>query len=173
MKKSSLLSQGLIGLSWSILLFFLASYLITESWTWGYRGKWTNINTYMPKKERVFTDQELAKYDGSDASLPLYLAIDGDVYDVSEGRGWYGKGGSYHHFAGKDAARAYVTGCFEDHLTHDMRGLSYDQIKGIDHWKKFYENHHKYYKIGTVIHDPIPEDAPIPEPCKKAVAQKP
>jgi hypothetical protein len=41
----------------------------------------------------------------------------------------YSKGGSYHHFAGKDAARAYVTGCFEDHLTHDMRGLSYDQIK--------------------------------------------
>ena len=34
-KKTSLLSQGLIAFSWSILLFFLGSYLITETWTWG------------------------------------------------------------------------------------------------------------------------------------------
>lgn len=47
-KKTSLLSQGLIGLSWTLLFFFLGSYLITETWTWGYRGKWTNINTYIP-----------------------------------------------------------------------------------------------------------------------------
>ena len=47
-QKTSLLSQGLIGLTWIVLFFFLGSYLITESWTWGYRGKWTNINTYIP-----------------------------------------------------------------------------------------------------------------------------
>jgi hypothetical protein len=47
-KQTSLLSQGLIGLAWTLLFFFLGSYLITESWTWGYRGKWTNINTYIP-----------------------------------------------------------------------------------------------------------------------------
>lgn len=97
----------------------------------------------------------------------------GDVYDVTLGGGWYGKGGSYHHFAGKDAARAYVTGCFQDHLTHDTRGLSEEQLKGIAHWKKFYDRHHKYHKIGRVLHDPIPADAPIPKPCKSAVGQKP
>jgi hypothetical protein len=79
------------------------------------------------------------------------------VYDVSQGAGWYGKGGS----------------CFEDHLTHDVRGLSSDQLKGIDHWKKFYDQSHKYHKIGRVLHDPIPDDAPIPKPCKAAVNQKP
>ncbi|KAL0138673.1 dihydrofolate reductase [Mucor lusitanicus] len=171
--KTSLLSQGLIGLTWIILFFFLGSYLITESWTWGYRGKWTNINTYIPRKEMIFTEQELLQYDGSDPKKPIYLAIDGDVYDVTLGGGWYGKGGSYHHFAGKDAARAYVTGCFQDHLTHDTRGLSEEQLKGIAHWKKFYDRHHKYHKIGRVLHDPIPADAPIPKPCKSAVGQKP
>jgi hypothetical protein len=55
-KKTSLLSQGLIVFSWMLLFFFLGSYLITESWTWGYRGKWTNIHTYIPASISHFHD---------------------------------------------------------------------------------------------------------------------
>lgn len=95
-QKTSLLSQGLIGLTWIILFFFLGSYLITETWTWGYRGKWTNINTYIPvsikewgnlaistkylimkkRKEMIFTEQQLLEFDGSDPKKPIYLAIE-------------------------------------------------------------------------------------------------
>ncbi|KAI7877578.1 cytochrome b5, partial [Lichtheimia hyalospora FSU 10163] len=125
------------------------------------------------REQLVFTEQELRKYDGSNPNLPIYLAIDGDVYDVTAGRGWYGHGASYGHFSGRDAARAYVTGCFKDHLTHDLRGLSEAQIKGVEHWKKFYANHHTYYKVGRVLHDPIDPHTPIPPPCKKSVPQKP
>lgn len=35
-------------LSWAIVLFFVSSYLITDTWTWGYRGKWVNVNTWIP-----------------------------------------------------------------------------------------------------------------------------
>lgn len=31
--------------------------------------------------------------------------------------------------AGRDASRAFITGCFETHLTHDLRGLSKDELK--------------------------------------------
>ena len=31
--------------------------------------------------------------------------------------------------AGKDAARAYGTGCFQTHLTHDLRGLSDSEMR--------------------------------------------
>lgn len=37
---------------------------------------------------------------------------------------WTVQGASYNHFAGKDGARAFVTGCFQTHLTHDIRGFS-------------------------------------------------
>lgn len=50
----------------------------------------------------------------------------GEVYDVTSNPRIYGPGGSYSFFSGRDASRAYITGCFDDpvQLTHDLRGLS-------------------------------------------------
>lgn len=69
------------------------------------------------------TIEELSIYNGEDPEKPIYLAINGTVYDVSNGRHIYGPGGSYSFFAGRDASRAYVTGCFADDLTPDIRGI--------------------------------------------------
>ncbi|KAI9594557.1 cytochrome b5-like heme/steroid binding domain-containing protein [Syncephalis fuscata] len=156
-----------------LAFFFLSSYVITDTWLWGYEGKWSNIRQWFPRKQLVFTEEELLKYTGQDPSLPIYIAINGEVYDVTEGSGYYGPGGGYHFFAGRDAARAYITGCFEDHLTHDLRGLSSDQIKQLDGWVDFYRNSPKYYLVGRVIHPAIPRDAPIPKDCNDAKGQKP
>ena len=68
------------------------------------------------------TDVELAGYNGQDPNKPVYLALNGTIYDVSAGRHLYGPGGSYSFFAGRDASRAFVTGCFDIDLTPDMRG---------------------------------------------------
>ena len=49
------------------------------------------------KRELIsFTPIQLSMYDGSDPELPVYLGIDGLVYDVSENRRVYGRGGSYN-----------------------------------------------------------------------------
>lgn len=40
---------------------------------------------------KTFTETELLMYDGSNPSLPIYLAIDESVYDVSANPRMYGK----------------------------------------------------------------------------------
>ncbi len=52
------------------------------------------------------TKDELARHDGSDPTLPIYVGLDGYVYDVSLGREFYGPGGPYHFLAGTDATRS-------------------------------------------------------------------
>jgi predicted heme/steroid binding protein len=68
------------------------------------------------------TPEQLAAYDGTDPSKPIYLAINHTIYDVTAGARIYGPGGSYNVFAGVDASRGYVTGCFAEDRTPDMRG---------------------------------------------------
>lgn len=114
---------------------------------------------------REFTTLQLAQYDGSDPSRPIYLSIGGDVFDVSANPRMYGKGGAYNCMAGRDSSRAFITGCFETHQTHDLRGLSENEVKGLETWKNFFLNSDKYFKVGTALLPPIVEGSPIPPPC--------
>lgn len=52
-----------------------------------------------------FTAESLRQYDGTDQELPIYIGLDGYVYDVTPGREWYAPGGTYHAIAGTDASR--------------------------------------------------------------------
>lgn len=77
-----------------------------------------------PQRAQVqLTDTELSQYDGSDPAKPIYLALNGTIYDVSVSPHTYGPGGSYHFFAGRDAARAFLTGCFAEDAIPDLRGV--------------------------------------------------
>jgi predicted heme/steroid binding protein len=57
-----------------------------------------------PPKDDPISLSELAKYNGSNPSLPIYLAIKGTVFDVTAKKEMYGPGGSYNIFAGKDGS---------------------------------------------------------------------
>jgi len=110
------------------------SYFITdgESLAWGYRPRVTRWRTFKSifKPAVNLTDAELSRYNGEDLTKPIYVAVNGSVFDVSANPGMYGPGGGYHFFAGRDAARAFVSGCFRDDLTWDMRGLERMYIIG-------------------------------------------
>ncbi|MFZ2199664.1 MAG: cytochrome b5 domain-containing protein [Microgenomates group bacterium] len=59
------------------------------------------VNSDLP----TIDSKELLKYDGNDPNVPIYLALDGYVYDVSPGRAdFYGPGQSYHDIVGKDSS---------------------------------------------------------------------
>lgn len=55
----------------------------------------------------------------------ILLALNRTVYDVTGSPRFYGPGGPYHHFTGRDASRAWVTECWDDEaqLTWRMDGL--------------------------------------------------
>lgn len=44
-----------------------------------------------PRQMKTFTEEQLALYDGSDPTKPVYLGLDGIVYDVSHNKRTYGK----------------------------------------------------------------------------------
>ncbi|TFK74445.1 cytochrome b5 [Pluteus cervinus] len=164
---------GLLKFVVYLLLFItLAGKFFTGSYVWESDSKWLRLKTYMPTGGRLFSEGLLAEYDGTTPDKPIYLAIDGDVYDVSKGKA-YQQGGSYAVLTGIDAARAFGTGCFKDHRTHDLRGLAESELNGVQHWKKFYAEHKDYFRVGRVQHPPIDPLSPIPVHCdpKKAAKQ--
>ncbi|MDI1487697.1 MAG: hypothetical protein OHK93_006968 [Ramalina farinacea] len=114
----------------ALLLSSTLSYFITgSSLVWNYPGpgwtRWPRVKAYWEGPLNL-TDAQLSLYNGTAfPHLPILLALNGTIYDVSASPHTYGPGGGYHFFAGRDATRAFVTGCFEDEeqLVGDLRGV--------------------------------------------------
>lgn len=105
----------------------------------------TGLGQKMPakRKEMLFTKEVLKKY--SDTSSGLYLAILGKVYDVGKGEKFYGPGGSYHFFTGRDGSRAFITGEFtESGLTDDVTDLTAQELHSLHEWAQFYHKEYRY-----------------------------
>nr|GEW45123.1 membrane steroid-binding protein 1-like [Tanacetum cinerariifolium] len=117
------------------------------------------------------TADELKEYDGTDPKKPLLMAIKGQIYDVSQSRMFYGPGGPYALFAGKDASRALAKMSFEaKDLTGDITGLGLFELDALRDWE--YKFMSKYAKVGTIK---TPETAPEPstadQPAESSAAQ--
>ncbi|MBW2381625.1 MAG: cytochrome b5 domain-containing protein [Deltaproteobacteria bacterium] len=82
-------------------------------------------------EERDYSLSELAGYDGSDPTKPLLIGIRGSVYDVTRGRTFYGPGGPYGMFAGKDC------------------GLERDELDKLEEWIEMFEG--KYRNVGRLL----------------------
>lgn len=79
---------------------------------------------------RNFTQKQLREFDGTPDKdgndKPVYLSVNGIVFDMSKGRNFYGPGGPYEKFAGRECGvgeylvEKYVGGelafsCFSNH----------------------------------------------------------
>ncbi|KAJ6818733.1 putative steroid-binding protein 3 [Iris pallida] len=96
------------------------------------------------------TLEELKAFDGSDPGKPLLMAIKGNIFDVSVSRMFYGPGGPYALFAGRDASRALALMSFDaNDLTGNLEGLSSSELEVLQDWEyKFME---KYNKVGQLV----------------------
>jgi len=105
---------------------------------------------------KTFTPPTLQPYNGTNNS-PVYLAVRGRVFDVSSGRNFYGPGGPYENFAGRDASKGLAFGSFdEDMLTKDLKGpldkledLGDAEWEALRGWEERFEE--KYLVVGKLV----------------------
>ncbi len=105
---------------------------------------------------QTFTPHTLLPNNGTNGQ-PVYLAVRGRVFDVTPGRQFYGPGGPYSNFAGRDASRGLAHGSFdEDMLTEDLNGpldklddLDAEQIEALKGWEERFEE--KYLVVGRLV----------------------
>ncbi|XP_070777065.1 neudesin [Enoplosus armatus] len=85
------------------------------------------------KPVRLFTEEELKRYDGSEEGQPIYMAVKGVVFDVTKGKEFYGKDAPYNAMVGKDSTRAVAKMSLDPtDLTSDTTGLTEEQLKSLD-----------------------------------------
>jgi len=95
------------------------------------------------------TLQQLKQYDGTNSSKPIYMAVKGRIFDVTAGKSFYGPGGDYAMFAGKDASRALAKmSKDQDDVVGSLHGLSDKEMGVLNDWEKKFEA--KYPVVGRV-----------------------
>lgn len=111
---------------------------------------------------RTFTPQTLLPYDGNN-NMPVYLAVRGQVFDVTPGRNFYGPSGPYANFAGRDASRGLACGSFDESmLTEDLNGpldtlhdLGPEEMDALKGWEERFLD--KYMIVGKLVPVGSPE----------------
>jgi len=111
-----------------------------------------------PEPPRNFTYDQLKMFNGEDEDKPIYVALKGDVFDVSAAAGYYGKEGAYSMFAGHDATKNLAKLSFEqeDLNQPSTEGLSATEIDSLDGWYTTFKLHKQYPIVGRVVTPPKP-----------------
>lgn len=115
-----------------------------------------------PTVFRTYTPSTLIEFNG-EGDKPVYLAVRGRVFDVTPGRSFYGPGGPYENFAGRDASRGLAFQSFDkEMLTKDLKGplddlkdLGPEPLENLQNWEeRFLE---KYLVVGKLVPEGHPE----------------
>ena len=91
----------------------------------------------MPKRD--FTLVDLKEFDGVKSNGRILIGILGRVFDVSAAHQFYGPGGPYSVFAGRDASRALATFSVEPdqfkETYDDLSDLKPSQMDQVKEWE--------------------------------------
>ena len=88
-----------------------------------------------PEPTRGYSLADLTQYNGVDNERIL-MALNGTVYNVTQGKAFYGPGGSYHIFAGRDASRGLAKMSLDVKDVDDpsIDDLSLSEIDEMNNW---------------------------------------
>ncbi|XP_011158769.1 membrane-associated progesterone receptor component 1 [Solenopsis invicta] len=105
----------------------------------------------LPKLRRDFAIEDLTKYDGKGPDGRILVAVNGSVYDVTRGARFYGPGGPYEAFGGRDASRAlarFAVDAATDKYD-DLSDLNTTEMNSIKEWEEQFKERYDY--IGKLL----------------------
>ena len=97
---------------------------------------------------RSFVKADLRRFDGSDDTLPILMAIQGIVFDVSSGANFYSKAAPYNQLAGRDCSLAVGLMSLEQadlDAEDDISSLDAHGMADLD--TVFYETYVRKYPV--------------------------
>lgn len=118
-----------------------------------------------PDPPRNFTLKQLRYFDGTKeesrspsgeitTDKPVYLSLNGTVFDVTKGRDFYGPGGAYEMFAGRECGAALAKMSFDEAHLDDVEGcknLNYGEKQELQGWIEKFQYYRCYPIMGKLI----------------------
>lgn len=104
-----------------------------------------------PMKKRDFTLEELKEFDGTKGEGRVLVAVNNKVFDVSRGKRYYGPGGPYAVFAGRDASRGLATFSLDvpTDKYDDLSDLQPSEMESVLEWEMQFNE--KYDYVGKLL----------------------
>lgn len=106
----------------------------------------------LPKMRKDFTVQELRNFDGTQPDGRVLVAVNGNVYDVTKGKRFYGPGGPYAAFGGRDASRCLATFSVtnsDKEEYDDLSDLNTMEMDSVREWEMQFKE--KYDLVGRLL----------------------
>jgi membrane-associated progesterone receptor component len=112
-----------------------------------------------PDLPRNFTAKQLLYFDGkkdekTDEDKPVYLSVNGAVFDVSDGRNFYGPDGPYEAFAGHECGVALAKMSFDKEHLDDLAGcatLNFGEKADLEGWIEKFTYYRNYPIKGRFV----------------------
>ncbi|XP_028175861.1 membrane-associated progesterone receptor component 1-like [Ostrinia furnacalis] len=136
-----------VNLLLTAIIFFLA-YKIYSKFT---KSSTDSSVVELPKLRKDMTVSELRQYDGTQPDGRVLVAVNGWIFDATRGRRFYGPGGPYAAFGGKDASRGLATFCVtsSDKEYDDLSDLNSMEMESVKEWEAQFRE--KYDLVGRLL----------------------
>lgn len=138
----------------TIIIFLVVAYFVKSIVSDLMSSPLTVNQNNEPPVMTDFVPKTLSKYNGI-TDPKVYLAVRGTVYDVTQGKAFYGPGGPYENFAGRDASRGLALNLFDpavltpvDEPLDTLENLGKEEKESLENWEGLFES--KYKVVGTL-----------------------